>query len=166
MLIAILISLIVIGIPAAFLKLFAGSIFVSGRGIIGRSIGWGVLAGIAIILLHFAAVIALRALPSASRDFVLSLGGWTLTAIGAVLLALAAVGLDYWKAVRPVVPRISIGRTIGFLAVSNLWILGGTYLMIQFNILMLFPSCFDPTTHQIVNPFSKPRPQACQELSD
>jgi hypothetical protein len=166
MLFAILISLVVIGIPAAFLKLFAGSIFASGRGIIGRSIGWGILAGIGIILLHFAAVIVLRAAPPATQDSVLSLGGWTLTAIGAGLLALAAVSLDYWKAVRPAVPRISIGRTIAFLFVSNIWILGGAYLMIQFNALMLFPSCFDPTTNRIVNPFSEPRPQDCRELSN
>lgn len=166
MLLAIAVSLVVVGLPAAFLKLAAGSVFAARRGVVPRSIGWGIGAGIGVIILHFVSVDTLRGSPPPTRELVLSLGGWTLTLIEAGVLALAAVGLDYWMAIRPVVPPLGTSRTMAYLVVSNLWILGGAFLILQFNATFLYPSCIDPTTKQIVDPFYEPRPANCQELSD
>ena len=164
--ISVLLALIVIGIPAAFLKLMAGSVFAARRGVIGRSIGWGIGVGIAVVVLHLISVDTLRDSPPATRERVLSLGGWTLTLIEAVVLAVAAVGLDYWLAVRPVAPRLATSRTVGYLVVSNAWVLGGAFLILQFNAVFLYPSCIDPTTNRIVEPFYESRPANCKPLSD
>jgi hypothetical protein len=160
------IALVVVGVPAALLKVIAGAVFAARQGVIGRSIGWGMGVGIAVIILHFMALDILRDLAPPTRELVLSLGGWTLTLIEAGFLALAAISLDYWMAVRPTALRLATFRMIGYLVVSNVWILGGGFLILQFNAMSLYPSCIDPVTEKIVDTFYEPRPDGCEDLSD
>ena len=152
--ITIVFSLLVIGLPAASLKVAAGYTFAC-RSAIGRSIGWGIMVGVVIVALNFAA------LPFV-RDIAHSVGGLVFTAIGIGLLVATAIAVDYWLALRPTNSRLTFGRAIGFLAVSNVWVLGGSFLIVNFNALMLFPSCWDTATQQMVGTIYHPAPLTCR----
>jgi len=151
---AILFSLVVIGLPAVFLKVAAGYTFACRRAI-GRSIGFGVMVGIAIVAVNFAV------LPFV-RDFAHSLGGLLYTAMGIGLLAAAAIAVDYLLALRPTHSQVTYVRAIGFLALSNIWIVGGSYLIVAFNTITLFPNCWDQSTQQLVGTIYHPAPPGCR----
>jgi hypothetical protein len=158
-LIAIVISLVVVGIPAAVMKATAGRLFAPGRdGLISRSIARGALVGIAVIVLEFV-IAAIPAAHSAAE----ALGGWGWTTIAFAVLGLSALVVD-WHTLQPLSPRLPAVRTVGFLVVSNLWVVAGAFLLLLFNGGAFFQSCFDPATKRVVDTFSESRPATCEEL--
>jgi hypothetical protein len=159
-------SLVLIGLPAAFLKTLAGFFFASGQnGVVRASLGWGALVGVVTLFLHLAILPGLLNV-LIGRHFMQSIAGWIWTAIGLAVLAFIAIALDYWKVVRPLRSKMTCGGIIGFLALSNAWVLGGAILLGLFYSTFLFAPCVDPATDQLADSFSAPRPENCQELSD
>jgi hypothetical protein len=161
---AVMISLVVVGIPAAMCKRSAGRLFAANQtDVVPSSIRWGALVGIATILIHFAIALGSPTFP-AVRGAVQSLGGWLWTAIGFSLLAAMAVAVDYWKVVRPAATLIPPSKAIGFLVLSNIWVLEGAILLAVFNANLWFPSCFDEATNRMVSTFYHERPETCVNL--
>jgi hypothetical protein len=147
------ISLFVVGIPAALMKRLAGFLFArQNNPIVGRSIRWGILVGIATISLQ----VAVTWIPGLRN----SGAGWLLTGSGFALLTSLALAVDYWMVVRPMQPRLSPQRTVGFLVLSNVWVLEGAVLLLMFNASWVFPDCYG-TDGQRVDTFSQPRPADC-----
>jgi hypothetical protein len=155
-------SFVVAGIPALLLKRLAGSFFAKGdRVLFWRSVRWSIAVGVAVFLLHLAVTKAMVHHPSL-RSHVIALGGLIWTATGFAILCLFSVGMDYWKAVRPRSTQLSTAAIIGFLLVSNLWVLPGGMLIRSFNTITLFPSCFDTRTGEWVSTLYQARPEGCQ----
>jgi len=160
------ISLVIVGIPAAALKAVAGTMGAPSRkGVVSRSILWGALVGVLAIAVQMTANFSIQRVPD-WRAAVAAFGGWQWTMVGFVVLTAMAVAVDYGMVLRPLRPRLSLLSTACFLLFSNIWVMEGAWLLGSFNQMTLFPSCFDPATKRIVQTFSEPRPETCEELSD
>jgi len=158
---ALIISFVFAGIPAIVLKYVAGHRFARGnRALVRRSVCWAALVGIVTVVLHIVVIHMMFVFPSL-RAFAISLGGWAWTGLGVLPLVAMAVWADYWNAAHVWPLRLPARPVIGFLLVSNLWLLAGAVLTIEFNAFALFPSCVDLVTGELVSTFADPRPANC-----
>jgi hypothetical protein len=153
-------------IPAVLLKALAGYLFVpKAKGVVRLSIGHSVGVGFVTVAGHIVAVV-LIVLIQPLRAFVISLTGIGWSIVGLAVLAVYAVTMDYRMVLRRLNPPLTRNAVLAFLALSNLWVLGGALLIALFNANTLFGSCFDPGSHRVINTFSEPRPENCEEVSD
>ncbi len=161
------ISLVIVGVPAALLKSLAAATLgaPSRKGLVLRSIVWGAMVGIVMIAVQMTVQQSALRTPDL-RSAITALGGEPWTEIGFAVLTVLAISVDYWMVVRRLQPRVTLLHTACFLLFSNLWVVEGAWLLGAFHQMTLFPDCYDPATKRIVETYSEPRPEGCEELSD
>jgi hypothetical protein len=162
--VAVFISLFVVGLPAVVFKTIAGA-STDRTGLVGRSILWGAVVGTIMIAVQMAANYTAIGNPD-WQGAIQSLGGLQWTAIGFVILAVMALALDYWKVLRPLQPRLPLIKVVVFLFFSNIWVVEGGWLLMTFNQMTLFPSCWDPAGKRTVNVILETRPEGCEDMND
>jgi hypothetical protein len=159
---ALVASFVIAGIPAIALKYAAGHLFLRGdRALAWNSVRWSVRVGL-IVLAVYIAYIGIALLRPEVNWYVASFSGLARTAVGLSLLAVGAAATDYWKVVRPRSARLSRVAAVGFLLVSNLWVLPGGLLIGYFNRNdLFFPDCVENATGALINTFWQARPEDC-----
>lgn len=158
----IVLAYFVIGLPGIGLKRLGGRLFAKGRDdLVDSSIKWARRVSIGFVLLHYAAVVLSFLLSMIVGRVALSvLSGYAWTAIEVGLLAALAVGFDIGKVLARSSPGMGPMATVGFLVLSNAWVLGGGFLLMLFNGNVLFTSCYMPNG-EIVDTMAVAKPPQC-----